>query len=85
MIERLRDPVRNLPHLRFFHARVVTAGSANANPARFHRRIYIKRNRIFVDRNAGLTESFLRSLPSMPFANTSTSMRCVSVPLEIMR
>src|ERR1017187_1494452 len=29
--------------------------------------------------------AFSASLPSMPFANTSTSMRCVSVPPETMR
>jgi hypothetical protein len=55
MIERLRDPVRDLPHLRFFHAACSYCWSANANAAWLHRRIRIERNRILIDRNAGLT------------------------------
>ena len=40
--------------------RVVTAGRANANPARLHRRIRIERNRILIHRDASLAERFLR-------------------------
>src|SRR5271166_2821364 len=54
MIERLRDPVRNLTHLRFFHAARSDRRTADANAARLHRRIRIERYRVLVDSNTGL-------------------------------
>src|SRR5207248_4287606 len=56
IVQRFGDPSPHLPHLRFLHPSRSQRRSANANAARLHRRVGIKRNCIFVYGNRCLAQ-----------------------------
>src|SRR6202035_795117 len=56
LIESLRDPASDLPHLRFLHAARGKRGRADANARRLERRIGVIRNGVLVHGDAGLAE-----------------------------
>ena len=59
IVQRVSDPLTDLLHFRFFHPARCESGCSNADSARLHRRIGVERNRVLVDRNAGIMQRVL--------------------------
>src|SRR5947209_135823 len=60
MQQHFRDPLPDLPHLRFLHPTRGKCRRADTYTTRLHRRIRVEWNRILVDRDPGLAQRFLR-------------------------
>ena len=85
MVESFGNPLSDLPHLASFMPRVVKAGVPMRMPLGFIGGLVSKGIAFLFTVMPASPSAFSASLPSMPFEKTSTSIRWVSVPPEIMR
>jgi len=69
------DEIGDFEHFFFFHSAGGDGRCTDANPARFEDRIGVERNSVFVYRNPGAVENFLRFFSVNFFGRRSTSIR----------
>jgi len=68
MMQRLRDPVRDLPHFILLHAAGRERRGSDANAAWLQRWIRVKRNRVLIDSNSRLISAARLSASTLALA-----------------